>query len=314
MAQLTELDGVGPKTAEGLKSKGYRSKEDLIEAYREGRLLNSDVPSRVETAIQKDLLDRGESFVDPRSGVEVSPDRRRAFETFASRGVNETIDGFGGVTRNAPRFQDRNFVELAGMAMKGKLGSGLSPDEYEEIGYRDYRGTNRKSKKNSRQNRTKLARRRAYEMGLDAAANLSDFDRGDLEAGNELARSLGGSMLRTGFTYEDTYEIAGETKTTEKNERVSPRSFAAASAVHRSRSPRSRRVDERKDAPITTDLDQWAAAPSRFDYPGVDTPTGSSDFSNDRDRDRAGEAAAVFEEATDDVRAIALGDVDRELF
>ena len=40
-----------------------------------------------------------------------------------------------------------------------------------------------------------------------------------------------------------------------------------------SRSKEAVRMDERKRAPITTDLDQWKSAPGRWDFPGVDTPT-----------------------------------------
>jgi hypothetical protein len=41
----------------------------------------------------------------------------------------------------------------------------------------------------------------------------------------------------------------------------------------RSRSEEAVRTDERKRAPITTDLEQWKQAPGEWDYPGVDTPT-----------------------------------------
>lgn len=319
MAELTDLDGVGPKTAEGLKSKGYRSKEELIEAYREGRLLNSDVPSRVETAIQKDLLDRGESFTDPRSGLEISPDNRGAFEVFGSRGTNDSIDWFGRVSRNFSKYQDTTLLDLGGFAAKGELGADLSPSDYEDIGYTNYRGNNRKSKKNTGNNRAQSARKRAFEMGLDAAANLTGFDREDLEEGNQLARDLGkgrrrkGATLETGFTYEKEVSRAGKTRSIEKNERVDRREFAAASTVHSSRSPRARRVDERKDAPITTDLDEWASAPSRWDYPGVDTPGGRSDFTSDNERSRADEAIEAFEKASQGAKRVALGDVDGSL-
>lgn len=312
MSELTDLDGVGPKTAEGLKSKGYRSKEELIEAYREGRLLNTDVPSRVETAIQKDLLDRGESFTDPRSGIEITPERRGAFEVF-DRDTNDSIQWFGSVSRNKPKFQETTLVDLAGFAVKGELEADLNPKQYEEIGYTSYRGRNRKSKKNTRRNQADSAAKRAFEMGIDAAANLTDFSREEIEEGNSLARSLGTGQrwksrsIETRFTEERELSTGG---TYEQNQRVGTRDFVAASRVNRSRSPRSRRVDARKDAPITTDLDVWAANPHRWDYPGVDTPGGQSDFTSDRGRSRADEAIRVFEEASKGARNIALGDLN----
>lgn len=45
----------------------------------------------------------------------------------------------------------------------------------------------------------------------------------------------------------------------------------AASEIHDERSPKAQRVDERRGAPVTTDLDKWASNPDEFDYPGVDT-------------------------------------------
>jgi hypothetical protein len=41
----------------------------------------------------------------------------------------------------------------------------------------------------------------------------------------------------------------------------------------RSRSEEAVRQDERKRAPVTTDLEQWKSNPGRWDFPGVDTPT-----------------------------------------
>jgi len=40
-----------------------------------------------------------------------------------------------------------------------------------------------------------------------------------------------------------------------------------------SRSEEAVRTDERRRAPITTDLEQWKESPGAFDFPGVDTPT-----------------------------------------
>lgn len=56
--------------------------------------------------------------------------------------------------------------------------------------------------------------------------------------------------------------------------------FDSAEARHESdhfRSENSRRMDERKRAPITTDKEKWQNNPGEFDFPGVDTPTSEPD-------------------------------------
>jgi len=45
----------------------------------------------------------------------------------------------------------------------------------------------------------------------------------------------------------------------------------AASELHDERSKKAQRVDERRGAPVTNDLDKWSSNPDEFDYPGVDT-------------------------------------------
>lgn len=49
--------------------------------------------------------------------------------------------------------------------------------------------------------------------------------------------------------------------------------------VHSERSRRSREMDERRRATLTTDPDEWESEPGRFDFPGVDTP--DDDFTFD---------------------------------
>jgi hypothetical protein len=45
----------------------------------------------------------------------------------------------------------------------------------------------------------------------------------------------------------------------------------AASELHDERSRKAQRVDERRGAPVTSNLDKWASNPDEYDYPGVDT-------------------------------------------
>lgn len=41
--------------------------------------------------------------------------------------------------------------------------------------------------------------------------------------------------------------------------------------IHQNRPSFERKQDNARDAQITTDPEQWAQAPNRFDFPGVDT-------------------------------------------
>lgn len=49
--------------------------------------------------------------------------------------------------------------------------------------------------------------------------------------------------------------------------------------IHQRRDDRSRRLDNQRDAEVTTDPLQWASSPNEYDYPGVDTgPTFRKNF------------------------------------
>ncbi|NIS94946.1 MAG: hypothetical protein GTN97_03350 [Nitrosopumilaceae archaeon] len=50
--------------------------------------------------------------------------------------------------------------------------------------------------------------------------------------------------------------------------------FDLAHAIHRSRSQHAQDVDEGTLARLTTNINLFAFDPSRFDFAGVDTPTG----------------------------------------
>jgi len=49
-----------------------------------------------------------------------------------------------------------------------------------------------------------------------------------------------------------------------------------AKEIHRSRSEKSKRIDDRKRAEIANSFSQWKENPDRFDLPNVDTP--NADF------------------------------------
>lgn len=58
--------------------------------------------------------------------------------------------------------------------------------------------------------------------------------------------------------------------------------------IHESRSERAQTVDEKQNAPVTTDEEKWVENKNRYDYPGVDTiPAGRQQ----RRAERAGRAA-----------------------
>lgn len=58
--------------------------------------------------------------------------------------------------------------------------------------------------------------------------------------------------------------------------------------IHQSRSERAQTVDEKQNAPVTTDEEKWVENKNRYDYPGVDTiPAGRQQ----RRAERAGRAA-----------------------
>ena len=56
--------------------------------------------------------------------------------------------------------------------------------------------------------------------------------------------------------------------------------FNRANEIHRKRSETSRRSDEEKTAPLTTNLERWKDNPDELDFPGVDTSggVGAPDF------------------------------------
>jgi hypothetical protein len=53
---------------------------------------------------------------------------------------------------------------------------------------------------------------------------------------------------------------------------VDRRDLRKARDAHEDRSAEARRVDGNRKAPVTTEFEQWVKAPSKLDFPGVDTP------------------------------------------
>jgi len=55
--------------------------------------------------------------------------------------------------------------------------------------------------------------------------------------------------------------------------------------VHESRPEIDQRIDEQRDAKLTTDPEKWANNPDEYDYPGIDTGPDFDDANPGFDRD-----------------------------
>lgn len=276
---LTDLKGIGEKTAEKLKRAGITSERELAEARRRGDGSLREFGSRVQKAARDAGLDTFGEFDDPMLGVTVREDNRSAVETFAQRDTSDINDA-GRITRNNPSIQGESLLELGRKATQGaelvsEMGRTPTQDEITEtIVTRDPSGPTEvddRDKKERRQTRRNIA-----EMGFDVAANMANVDRQDIKEANEIreeASPRGRKDPKTAFTETYTSSIAGEEKEFERDLRVNPREYAAAKRVHQARSPMAKRVDSRRRAEtVTGDYDEWIEDPSQTDFAGVDTP------------------------------------------
>jgi len=275
---LTDISGIGAKTAEKLKQEGIDNPRELAEARRRGDPALQDFSSRVQRAARDEAVDRFEAYQDPGLGVEVTEQNRGAVETFAGTGVGELNDA-GRITRNNSELQDASLLDLGRKAVQGGsvLTSMRSTPTQEEITDTivtiNASGPNEVEDRDEKERRQ--VRRNIAEMGFDAAANVSSFDRETVKEANRLreeADARGQRGVKTDFAETYTSEIAGEEKEFEREIRVSPREYAAAQRVHQARPQMAKRVDSRRKAEVTGDFDEWVEDPRRHDYPGVDTP------------------------------------------
>jgi hypothetical protein len=121
---LTDISGVGPKTADSLREQGIDSKDELLRRYRAddpagGMTVDLDLDRRVRRGIREELVDRGERFEDPEANVEVGPENRKAFEVFGQTTVSD-LDSVD--TRYGPASAGTSLAELAPKAASGELG------------------------------------------------------------------------------------------------------------------------------------------------------------------------------------------------
>lgn len=122
--ELTDIDGIGPATADSLREQGIDSKDELLRRYRAddpagGVTADLDLNRRVRRGIREELADRGERFEDPEANVEVGPDNRAAFEVFGETTVSD-LDSVD--TRAEPVSAGTSIASLAPKAASGELG------------------------------------------------------------------------------------------------------------------------------------------------------------------------------------------------
>jgi hypothetical protein len=273
--KLTDIDGIGPKTAEDLRESGIDSPEELGDAYRRGDL--DGVNTRVRDAARARAVKQYGSVEDPRTGLTVTEDNLSTFQMVEGREVSKIRDS-ALVTRNNSDLQDATVADLGGMAARGELQSTVgTADEFEEIGGTGRAGpTNRRSKDQYNKNRREQFKRNVFELGLDTASSLTEFERDTLKRANELVGGFRRKALRrgekTGLTKTEVRESGAlEGQEIERDVYANPLDTAAAKQIHEARSPDAKRVDSRRGAPITTNLSTWVDNPSHYDFPGVDT-------------------------------------------
>lgn len=280
---LTDLTGIGTKTAEKLREDGIETPEEAVDALEEGREEITGASSRVLSGIREYAVENRGGLYDASTGVGVSEKNLSAVETFASTSSGSLNDA-GRVTRNNESVRG-SLLDIGRLAGRGQLTSEMRRvPEQEEITETVVSPNPSRVDGPAVEERSQLdtmqARRNIAEMGFDVAGNVSSFDRETIAEANQIAERAGGSGRRDPKTdFEETYtsEIAGEEKEFTRNVRVNPREAAAASRVHNARSPNAKRVDNRRKATVTGDFDKWVNAPSKFDYPGVDTPERGAD-------------------------------------
>jgi hypothetical protein len=312
--KLTDIKGIGEKTAEKLQEQGIETPAELEAEFRRVPTSSdfgptSDLNKRAREGIKRRLEERGETYIDPDYRIPASEENREAREFFDQRLGKDVVQGFGAFTRDNPRYQNkRNVLDLAGEALRGNLSRDLDPDDYEEMGNRDSVLGNEGLEEADEARR---ARKEAFEFGLDAAANITEYDREEIERGNEFARRFTKAPpLVAQQTETVEREIGGETTEAEDNITLSPRTYGRAMETHRERGPEARRVDNNRKAPTTSDYSEWRENPSELDMPGVDTPGGSQDFTSPEARQTAEQTEQILDKSDKVSRKIAFGETE----
>lgn len=314
---LTDISGIGAKTAEKLREDGITSKQDLFRAFRQndsrvvGGPFEDGLNKRALAGIREALTEQGESFVDPVYGIPTTPENREAIEAFDLELGSDVAQGFGSFTRDEAGVDaDMNVLEAAGAAVEGDLGPKFRPPSYDELKPEKYPNIDSDSRKDLEEaDEGARARKEAFEFGLDAAANITPFERDTIEAGNQLAQQTSNMGTFTAQQKETIQrEVSDGTIQAEENIGIGARNYAKAQTLHQNRSERARDVDNQRKAEIASDYDQWAESPNSYDYPGVDTPGQETDFVNEQQREQAKQIEETIMGANEPVVDIAFGD------
>lgn len=306
---LTDVSGIGQKTAQKLRGQGITSKSDLMRAFKNRKKAARDLNKRAKKGIRRELTDRGERFEDPEYGVPVTPENQGAFEALDRDLGSDVVDNFGTISREKPRYQGSNLLDLAGEALKGKLGPQLGPDEYEDMAESEEDTRLTPHDGLAAAGERERAEKEAFEWGLDAAANLApDLDRETVKKGNELAQQLG-KQPRMMAKQEKTVmrDHGDEKREAQEKMSISAREYGRAKKQQKQRPPKARRVDDRRKAPVTDEITTWSSNMAHYDYPGLDTPGGKDDFVSEKSREAAKETERAVEEVDDDVARVGFG-------
>jgi hypothetical protein len=277
--KLTDLTGIGEKTAEKLQDKGIETADEAVEALERGDEAISGASSRVQSGVRQYGVDERGEVYDSTAGVRVTADNVSAVESLAGRGVSD-LNNSGTVTRNS-QIQGDSLLDLGRRAVEGAslTEQTSAPRSQEEI--RDPSNYSEGGAELDDARKRAQTRFNITQMGFDAAAGLANVGRETIEEANRLrekAESPGQKGESTNFTRTAEMSVGDSTNTYEKEVRVEPREVAAAKRVHNARSPEAKRVDSRREAEtVTGDFDKWVNQPSQVDFPGVDTPQRGSE-------------------------------------
>jgi len=239
--QLTDLDGIGPKTAEKLREKGIESPEELGREYQRTRRPQDLGGSRVRSAARSYLYEEEGGFTDPYTGAEIDESNRAAFEKLATREVSDfnSVSVQGSNPKVSPDDEVRKFVEPV---RRGEFNTEVGGDSA------------------------------LMQFAADTAQNLGvdDLSSGELQDVN-----------RANEEFSDEVELREQSSSgasTTARGSVGVGDLVRAQATHSRRSPEARRVDNNRSAERTRDYEEWASSPDSHDFPGVDTPGGVDRF------------------------------------
>lgn len=102
------------------------------------------------------------------------------------------------------------------------------------------------------------------DMSLSELGDRNDFLKSQVEGASKSARARGG----VGANKDD--DLASEFSS--KQIAVEGEIHDRLSGIHESRSLHAQELDEAFSAERADSPEQWASDPSRYDYPGIDTP------------------------------------------